>query len=81
MLASRGPLQARILANFKMKNGQVELAPLDATTLRKEQLLVRGTANLKMDLDLSGSLFLVDQIISGPFYEANKDASGRWKFP
>lgn len=81
MLASRGPLQARILANFKMKNGQVELAPLDATTLRKEQLLVRGTANLKMDLDLSGSLFLVDQIISGPFYEANKDASGRLEIP
>ncbi|MBK7963604.1 MAG: hypothetical protein IPK04_21865 [Bdellovibrionales bacterium] len=68
-------------SNFTLKNGQFELKPFDAITTRKEQILVTGTANLKMDLNLKGSLFLVDQFVGGSFFEANKDSLGRLEIP
>lgn len=81
MLTSRGPMQVEVKSNFKLKNGQIEIKPFDAVTIRKEQLLVSGKANLKMDLDLKGSLFLVDQFVGGSFFEANKDSLGRLEIP
>lgn len=81
MLSSRGPMQSEVKSNFTLKNGQIELKPFDAITTRKEQILVTGTANLKMDLNLKGSLFLVDQFVGGSFFEANKDSLGRLEIP
>ncbi len=80
VIAARGPLQAKMSARFRVKEAQVNLSPFQAITARKEELFLKGGLDSNLNMDLVGSLFL-REALSGPFYEANKDAEGRLEIP
>lgn len=83
MITQRGPLQiTEGFANFKMQSGQIQFAPFNAKTARRDELNVVGSLDLMMSVDLKGSLALVDGVQNlGSLYEANKDTQGRLVIP
>jgi hypothetical protein len=79
-ISSRGPMQAKMSGRFRVKESQLGLNPFQALTSRHEELFLKGRLDSNLNMDLSGSLFLVEAL-SGSFFEANKDPQGRLEIP
>lgn len=80
-LLPSGPVPMKILSQFQIKNSQVQFSPFQAVTAKKEEINVKGNLNLDMNVNMSGSLFLVDIGSNSSFIQANKDAQGRLEIP
>ncbi len=79
-MISNKPVPMKINGNFDIKNSKVTLNPFQAMTQKNEELYATGVLGLDMNVNMNGTLFLVD-VGSGAFFEANKDPKGRLEIP
>ncbi len=79
-IASKGPLQAQMKGNYKIKDGQLGLNPFSAVTSQNDEISFKGFVDYTLNMNLTGTAHIKSDL-SGSFFEANKDSQGRLEIP